>query len=1002
MRFRRCVIMPVLLVALAGTARAQGRTITGAVTDSSNGTPLAGVQVSLPIGGQRAQTRDDGSFTLRDVPEQDVTLLFRLIGYRRGEVRLAPGESGPVSIALARDPFKLEEVVVTGQATGQERRNLANAVATVTSEDLSQVPTASIEQQLQGKIAGADIQANSGAPGGGLQLKLRGVTSINAGTQPLYVIDGVIMSDASIVPNTDVLTNADRNGARIQNQENQVNRIADLDPSEVERIEVLKGASASAIYGLRASNGVVIITTKKGRPGRPQVNATQRVGFFELSNKIGERQFANADEVNRVYNKGVPGLGESFGCNATSCPFFDHEEELAGRKPLSHETLVTVSGGDDNTRYFGSGNLKHDGGIIDNTGFNRQSVRLNLDQQFGQRVKLSLNTNVAHTKADRGITNNDNNGISYYYVLSFVPSFSDIASRNPDGSFKINPWTTSNPLQTAALSTNDEDVWRYISGANLEWRAIQTDNSALRLIGNGGLDYFNQKNTLIFPTELQFVPPNGLRGTSALSKSDNTNLNLFGTVVHSFSPASKGFTATTSGGVQYSRRSLDVDRTVGQGLVGGQTNVNAGTSIQVSQGRELAKYLGYFLQEELLTMHDRLLLTAGIRADQSSLNADASKLFWYPKAAASFRFPSAFGQNGDLKFRAAYGQSGNEPTYGQIFTPVSSTTNINGLPSLVIPVVSTTGAPDLRPERMKEIEGGIDATLAGGRANLEFTAYQKNVSDLLLPRGLPESSGLVTEIFNGGSLRTRGLESALGIEVVQSKRFSWLLRTTFSLSRSVITRLDVPPFIPTQNNFGVSLGGAHKFEEGTSPTDIIGNDTVPGHPDSIIVVKVGDSNPTFRMGFSSDVTAGPFGLHALFDWQKGSNISNLTRLLWDADNGGLSPDFADPIPGSTQTVGERRLAGAGIVTANYTESASFLKLREVTVSYEVPASTVRSLFGGRSARLSLSARNLFTSTNYSGLDPEVSNFGNQAIYRNIDVAPFPPSRSFWFTLELGL
>jgi TonB-linked SusC/RagA family outer membrane protein len=985
-----------LLVALAGTANAQERTVTGTVTDSANGGPLAGVQVSLPTGAPRTQTRDDGSFTLRGVPDQDVTLVFRLIGYRRGEVSVAAGEAGPLTIALARDPFKLEEVVVTGQATGQERRNLANAVATVSSEDLAQVTTPSIEQQLQGKVAGADIQANSGAPGGGLQLKLRGVTSINAGTQPLYVVDGVIMSDAAIVPNTDVLTNATRNGARIQNQENQVNRIADLDPSEIDRIEVLKGASASAIYGLRASNGVVIITTKKGRPGRPVVSATQRFGFFEQSNKIGQRRFSGIGEVDATYGAGT---GAAAGCTADSCPYFDHEDELAGRKPLSYETLVNVSGGDDNTRYFASGTVKHDGGIIDNTGFDRQGVRINLDQQLGQRFRLALNTNVLHTVAARGITNNDNNNISYYYVLSYVPSFTDI-SRNPDGTFKINPWTTSNPLQTAALSTNDEDVWRFVSGANLEWRAIQTTNSSLRLIANGGLDNFNQKNTLIFPPELQWVPPNGLRGTSALSKSDNTNLNLFGTVVHSFSPESKSFTATTSGGVQYARRSLDVHRTVGQGLVGGQTNVNAGTSIQVSEQRELAKYLGYFLQEEFLTMGERLLLTAGIRADQSSLNADASKLFYYPKGSASYRFPGFLGEGSELKIRAAYGESGNEPTYGQIFSPVSSTSNINGLPSLVVPIVSTTGAPDLRPERMKEFEAGIDATLVGGRANIEFTGYQKDVDDLLLPRALPESSGLVTEIFNGGSLRTRGLESAVGIEIVRSKGFSWLFRTTFSLSRSTITQLDVPPFIPTQNNFGVSLGGAHKFEADSSPTRVVGNDTLPDGSD--VVRKIGDSNPDFRMGFSNDITAGQFGLHFLFDWQDGSDISNLTKLLYDLDNGGLSPDFADPIAGTTETVGGRRVAGFGRVTKNWTESATFLKLREVTLSYEVPPSTVRSLFGGRSARLSLSARNLFTETPYSGLDPEVSNFGNQAIFRNIDVAPFPPSRSFWFTIDLGL
>jgi hypothetical protein len=169
---------------------------------------------------------------------------------------------------------------------------------------------------------------------------------------------------------------------------------------------------------------------------------------------------------------------------------------------------------------------------------------------------------------------------------------------------------------------------------------------------------------------------------------------------------------------------------------------------------------------------------------------------------------------------------------------------------------------------------------------------------------------------------------------------------------------------------------------------------------SSVVRKVGDVNPDFRMGFSGDVTVSRLGMHFLFDWQKGSDILNLTKLLYDL--GSVSPDFADPIAGSTQTVGQRRLAGFGVVTGNYVESASFLKLREVTLTYDLTGPGTRGLFGARSARISLSAHNLFTVTNYTGLDPEVSNFGNQAIFRNIDVAPFPPSRSFWLSIDLGL
>ncbi len=1000
MQSRWCLIVPLALAVLAGTARAQERTVTGTVTDSSTGSPLAGVTVSVQGGLQSAQTRDNGSFVLARVPDQDVTLVFRIIGYKRGELHVGAGESGAVEIGLTRDPFKLEEVVVTGQATGQERRNLANAISTVDAADLDQTPTPSLEQQLQGKVAGADIQTNSGAPGGGVQVRMRGVTSINAPAEPLYVVDGVIMSDIAIPSNQNAVTGASQGSNPTVNQDAQVNRIADINPEDIERIEVLKGAAASSIYGVRASNGVVIITTKKGKVGKPQVTLSQRFGFFSLSNKMGERVFANAAEADAQYGAGA---GAANGCTATACPFFDHEQQLAGNKPLSYETSGSVSGGDDNTRYYASGQVKRDGGIIQNTGFDRQSVRINLDQKLGSRIKFTLNQNVLHTKAQRGLTNNDNTTTSYYVVFAFTPSFADLG-QNPDGSFKNNPFVPSNPLQTAALSKNDEDVWRFISGANAEFQLVQSPTQSLKFIANGGLDFFNQKNSLFFPPELQFEPNDGLPGTALLTHSNNLNLNLFGTLVHTYTGS--GFTATTSAGIQHTRRDLDIDRTTSRNLLGGQSNINSATNIAVDENRQLIKNLGYFLQEEVL-FGERLLITAGVRADQSSANADASKLFWYPKAAASYRFPGLLGEGSDLKLRAAYGQSGNEPVYGQIFTDLASSLNVGGIPGLVVSTGATTGAPDLRPERMKEVEGGVDGSLANGKLSFELTGYQKNVSDLLLQRALPQSSGFNQEILNGGSLRTRGLEAALGIQAIDRKNFSVLFRTTFSMSRSKITQLDVPPF--NQGGFGTSIG-TFRFEPDSSPTRIVGNDTLTAPltlPDgtvlpvgSSVVRKVGDVNPDFRMGFGGDVNMSRFGVHFLFDWQKGSNILNLTRLLYDL--GGVTSDFAVPIAGSTQTVGQNRLAGFGTVTGNYVESASFLKLREVTLTYDLGGRGTRSLFGARSARISLSARNLFTVTNYTGLDPEVSNFGNQAIFRNIDVAPFPPSRSFWLSIDLGL
>jgi len=989
MRLKCGILAMVLLGLTAVPAFGQGRTITGRVRDSLTGAPIQGARIGLLGGTTAVSPNASGQFELPNLPAGDVTLSVRAVGYRRQEIRVPAGTS-TVDVALARDVFKIEEIVVTGQATGVERRNLANAVATIGAEDLGVVPqvTQSLEQVLQGKVAGVDIQSNGGAPGGGLQVRLRGVTSVNADAQPLYVVDGVVMSDVAIPSNQNAVTAAAGGSNPALTQDGQVNRIADLNPADIESIEILKGASAAAIYGGRASNGVAIITTKRGRPGATRGSFSVGFGAFGLSNKVGSRRFTNAADVDAAFR---PGVGAANGCTATSCPYFDHEEELAGRTKLSSQTSMSISGGTENTRYMASGTVQNDEGIIANTGFQRQSVRLNLDQRLSNRLQAGVRTNVIHTRAQRGLTNNDNTGTSFYVALAFTPSFADLR-QNPDGTFPRNAFNASNPLQTAALMQNDEDVWRYLVGTDLTWNIFSRERSSLRAVLSGGADFFNQKNALLFPPELQFEPQDGLPGTSLLSKSDNLNLNLGTNLVHTYS-GSDGFWATTSAGLQYARRDLDISRIVSRNLIAGQPNVNSGTNVQVNQARQLIVNLGAFAQEEVLLMDQKLLLTAGIRGDRSSLNANSHKYHLYPKAATSYLLArNGTGFVNELKVRGAYGESGNEPLYGQKFTPLTATNNIGGLPGLV--VGATTGAATLKPERQREIEVGMDGQLSRSRLSFEATVYQKSISDLLLTRTLAPSSGLVSEIFNGGKLRTRGVELAVGIVPLQTASTSWYFRTTFSANRSKITELPVPAF--ETGGFGTSLG-AFKIELGHSATQIVGNDTLPDGRDT--VRTLGDANPDFRMAFTSDFTWKSLSFHVLADWQKGSEILNLTRLLYDF--GGVTADYADPIPGSDLTVGQARLSGFGTVASNYIESASFLKLREVSVSYELPGSAVRSMWGVfQGGRITLSGRNLFTSTPYSGLDPEVSNFGNQAIARNIDVTPFPPSRSFFFTLDL--
>ncbi len=988
MRRFRSLAACVLSAVLAGTAAAQQRPLSGTVTDSAAGSGLAGALVSVRGMRLSATTLDNGSFVIPNAPAGALTLQVRAIGYRRQDVAVSAGQN-TVRVALVRDVFRIEEIVITGQATGIERRNLANAVGRVNAEDLGAVPTASIEHQLAGKVAGADIQMNSGAPGGGVQVRLRGITSVNADAQPLYVVDGAIVSDVAIPSNQNEVTNAAGGSNPSLNQDAQVNRIADLNPEDIESIEILKGASAAAIYGGRASNGVVIITTRRGRMGVPRVTLTQRFGASRVSNSLGSRRFETAAEVDAAF-----GLGTAAANNYTPGLFFDHEDQLAGRTGMGTETSGSISGGTDATRYFLSGIVHNEDGVIENTGFQRQSVRLNLDQRVGSRISVGLATNVIHSVASRGLTNNDNATTSFYMTLPFTPSFVNLAQR-PDGTFPNNTIAGSNPLQTAALMRNDEKVWRFISSGRLDWSIRESATSSWRLLSVGGLDFFNQDNDLFFPPELQFEPQDGQPGTALLSESNSQNLNLDNSLVWRLTPAHARWALTTSAGVQYARRSLNVARVTGRNLIAGQQNIDAATNIRVRQDRQLVKNLGFFAQGELLTMGERLLLTAGMRADRSSLNSDPDQLFYYPKAAVSHRLIRPFGFANEIKLRAAYGESGNEPLYGQRFSPMNATLNIGGLPGTV--VGGTTASPDLHPERQREFELGFDAQLFRDRGSLEFSVYQKNISELLLTRTLAPSSGFLQEIFNGGKMRTRGVELSLQVVPLRRGTLQWFSRTTFSTTRSTITELPVPSFLA--GGFGVSLG-AFRIAEGQSATQIVGNDTTAAG--AVIERKVGDATPNFRMSFTHDLTWGGWSLHAQADWQSGGSLINLTKLLYDF--GQVTEDYDAPIAGATQTVGERRLGGwlAG-VTSNYIESASFLKVREVSLSYDLPGDWVRRLWGSvRTARVSLSARNLFTISPYTGLDPEVSNFGNQPIARNIDVAPFPPSRSFWFSVQLGL
>ena len=996
-----CVWTAVLvaLVGAAGSALAQERQVKGTVTRATGGQPIAEAAISVAGGGPRAGARTDaqGRYDITVGPGE-VKLTVRAIGFRSADVLVAEGQE-TADVALNEDIFKLEELVVSGQQTGVERRNATTSTAIVTGEDLRQVQAASLDQALQGKLAGADISQNSGGPGGGLQIRIRGANTAIGSSDPLFVVDGVLYSNATMPSGLFNVTGSSSNRGRGELQDDAVNRLADLDPSDIASVEVLKGAAASSIYGSKAANGVVIITTNKGRVGRPRVNVTQRFGFVELLRGPG---FLAWDTTNALATYGDSIVRPYIRPDGT-LPANDFLNQLAGGKPFAWETEASVGGGDENTKYYVSGGWTDNPGIVTNSFAKKQNLRVNLEQNLGKRLNLQVTSAFTRNQTDRGITNNDNNGGSVTYALAYIPSFLPLL--NPDGTFHQLQATylQSNPLQTATLSTNDEQVLRFTGGANLSFQAWTTEHSSLKLVAAGGADLFNQKATVIAPPDLFWQQSQALPGVSSLAHGDSRFLNWNLNAIHSYSPAGGSWRATTSVGAQYEDRHFSRDNVVAQGLIPGQTNIDQGSTLgQQFELETTERTLAFYGQEEMGFLGDRLLLAAGVRAERSSANGDDGKYYFFPKFSGGYRFANLFGEGSDLKLRGAYGETGNQPLFGQKFTTLQGGNTIGGV--IGTQVGQTAGSPDIKPERIKEFEGGFDASFWQGRATLEFTAFHRRTTDLLLNLTPATSSGFSQQLINGGQFRNSGIEVALGVAPVQHKNFSWLIRSTFNRVRSNVDTLPggITSYRPQNAGFGLAFG-EFLVQTGRPIQQIVGS--VPDASGNLQTVFLGDVNPNFRLSLSNDFTVGKLFFSFLWEWQQGGVAQNQTLSLYDCN--GLSPDFFGP--NVTNPDGSVRPRGQyGFDACNNTgdarpfvQSTSFVKLREASIGIELPRRWARAIAGANDLRISVTGRNLLLFTDYFGYDPEVSNYGQQAIVRNIDLGPYPPMRSFLFNISLG-
>ena len=983
-RIRSSVFALLLLACFSASAFAQTRHLTGRVTVEGSGEPLVAASVSVVGTSLGTYTDEQGRFSVT-VPDGPVTLRVRRIGYTQKTLAVAAGATD-FNVALARDVLQLETQVVTGTATTVSSVNAANAVTVVSGEKLNRVPAQTIDYALQGKVPGALVTQNSGAPGGGVQIQLRGVSTINSSFLPLYVIDGVIVDNSSIANGLNAITQS-AGGNFGSSQDQTVNRTADINPNDIESIQVLKGPSASSIYGSRGTNGVIIITTKQGRVGKTNLDVIQRFGTAALSNKIGIRCFHSAQEV---VDAGFDSTG--YGAAINKCN--DYEQQLYGEHPFNYSTIGSLRGATTSgTNYFVSGLVQHDGGLVRNDNYNKQSLRVNLGQRVGSRLNIRANTELIHSLTARGISGNDNTGINPYTTFSQTPSFIDLR-RQPDGTFPkgLAVVNNNNPFQNAELIKTPEDVFRLLGSGQGSYNLISQERQTLDFTLSGGIDAYSDHAKIISPATGYIEQVNANPGTIVVNNANVFTGNVGANFTHRL--IRDAFTATTSAGIGQVRRNVDILTNTGRGVFPGVTNVASATQIFTAEGQDIVKSQSIFGQEEFLTMGERLLLTAGVNGERTSNNGDPKKYYAYPKFSASYRVPVPTAKVDELKLRLAYGRAGNQPTGGK-FTFL---TNLIDEGITGFRASTALGFPGVKPETASETEGGFDLTLFGARARFSATQFRKQIDNLLLTAAVAPSTGFFSQTINGGQIVNHGTELELEMTPIRTENFSWVSGTTYSSAKGKVTRLPVPGFIPASGSFGSRFGNAFvqrgqlitvlQAVNGCTALNAAGTACPSANR---VLTFVGNSAPDYEMGFSNDLNLGPFRLSSLVDWRKGGLAVDLTNDYFVSSGLG----FPDTARAPKMDAAFRK--GVDV----WVENSGFVKLRELTLGYELPTGLASRLFNGhaQNARLELSGRNLLTWTKYTGLDPEVSNFGNQALGRFQDVTPYPPSRLFYFTIN---
>ena len=1014
----------VLMFTLLNGAMAQTRSVSGRVTDQSSGGGLPGVTVLLKGTTNGVSTNSDGSFIL-SVPENGGTLVFSSVGMTTQE--RAIGTQSQLTIALTQDAKQLSEIVVVGYGS-QSKTLLTGAVTSVDAKQFEGQPVAGLDQVLQGRASGVSVSANSGTPGGGVSVRIRGNNSISGGSDPLYVIDGVPVNTGSY--------------STIGAGNQQLNALSDINPNDIASIEILKDASAAAIYGSRAANGVVLVTTKRGKSGRTKVDFNYYTGVQQTIKRLDVLNGQEAQDLNNEMrtNRGFAPLYVAANPTANQSLFTgantNWQDEIFRDARISNYSAA-VSGGDAKTRFLLSGTFFDQDGIIKGSGFKRGSGRLNIDHSISDRVKVGTNLTVSRSVANRINNDNNINGVLSAAILlgSQTPVY------NADGTYGFDRFSSvENPVAAAVEPFFEARNGRLIGNVFAEVEPVKD----LRIRTSFGADYLTLKEDLFLPNTLQ-------AGASARGSGRSNNRSDVSWLNETTANYSRTFNKDHNVTVLVG---ASIQKSLQEGITAFATNFPGNAIRQLSAGSVKSDASSDATQWSLVSGFSRIgydfrgkyIVSATIRRDGSSRFGANNKYGVFPAASVAWRVSEeAFLKDktiiSELKVRGGFGQTGNFEIGNfaslGLFGVGANYTLQPGLAPTQIP------NPGLTWEKSSEFNVGTDLGLFENRILISANAFERNANELLLNRQLPLTSGFPSVTQNIGSLRNRGLEFELTTQNVKSTDFNWTTNFNVSFIRNTVTSLvNDQAFLSGFTNrveVGASLGSFYGFvvdrifqttdeisalnatakvltgnansvyQVNAAPGDIkfkdLNNDGVITAADQKII---GSAQPNFFGGMNNTLSYKGIDLSFFLQFVSGNEIYNSTRGFAEGMNGQFG-QLGSVRDRWTPTNTDTNIPRAAFQDPNnnrrtstrFLEDGSYLRLKTMTLGYNLPTSIVR-VAHLQSARVYVSGQNLLTFTKYQGLDPETNTFSGSNTALGTDFLTFPQARTVQVGVNFGL